>query len=163
MKKRAGSSFERVRTCFLVNRRHQRAQTRPGCHVIEYGRPARLLGCILLAAGGVALYAAVQLPPGPTNVALYAAAGMFATCVGLFLEFHFVRIESDGEFLYTSSPWRKQRVIPWRSVTRCDYSDFHRWHVLQTNQYGSVRLSRLLSGLEPISAQLRQRSIPSRI
>jgi hypothetical protein len=81
---------------------------------------------------------------------------VLAACVGgtlllislyVFLEAQFVRVEFDDEFIYTFSPWRKRRVIPWCAVAGYSYSAVNRWHILKTRGNGSVCLSELLSGL----------------
>jgi len=73
--------------------------------------------------------------------------------LALFLEFQFVHVEFDKEFIYAFSPWRKRRVIPWSAVVGYSYSAVNRRHILKTRGYGSIRLSDLLSGLGTMREQ----------
>jgi hypothetical protein len=132
---------------WLATRAIRSARFRSGRYVVEYCIPVRVAGWFALAVGMFGVYAASRASPDQRVLAACVSGAMFLACVALFLEFHFVHIEFDDEFIYTFSPWRKRRIIPWSSVAGYSYSAVNRWHILKTRGYGSVRLSELLSGL----------------
>jgi hypothetical protein len=132
---------------WLASRAVRAARFRGGRYVVEYGLPVRVAGWFALALGVFIAYAASQASPDQRILAACVGGTLFLACLALFLEFHFVRIEFDDEFIYTFSPWRKRRVIPWSAVSGYSYSAVNHWHILETPGCGSIRLSGLLSGL----------------
>lgn len=65
----------------------------------------------------------------------------------LHLEFYFVRVVWDDHSIYTRSPWRRSRTIPFSSVTRCDFSQSMQWYRVYTNDHGIIRLSMFARGI----------------
>ena len=144
---------------WLAGRAQKEAKSRSSRRVLEYGRAVRIAGWCFALFGILILYAAAHASKDQTVIAACVGGGMFIGCMALFAEFHFVRIEFDEDSLYTFSPWRKRRVIPWSDVVGYGYSDMNRWHVLKTSRFGSIRLSVLLSGLGTMAEELKKRKI----
>jgi hypothetical protein len=76
-------------------------------------------------------------------------------------ELFLTRIEFDDNHIYTFSPWRRSRVIPWSSITGNTYSAFMYWHTLTTNGFGSVRVHDWLAGANDFLDICRRRRIAS--
>ncbi|QDT16320.1 hypothetical protein [Alienimonas californiensis] len=107
----------------------------------------------LLTVGGV-LFVGLTLR-GQDYWAAMGMAGLFAALILiLHLEAFFVRVALDGEFLLTSSPWRRDRVIPVSAVTGCDYSPSMQWYRVYTAGYGVVRLHWMMKGIGGLLAAL---------
>ena len=79
--------------------------------------------------------------------------------VALLLEFYLVRIEFDDYSIYTRSPWRPQRRIPWYEVMSYSFSVASQWYVFRTRSMGAIRLSVYLSGLGSFMAEAKRRQI----
>lgn len=132
---------------WLVTRAVPTAKVRRGHHVVEYRLPAKIAGWCVAAIGFFIAYAASQASANQRVIAAVVGVLSLLMSVYMLLEVHFVRVEFDDEFIYTFSPWRKRRVIPWSAVVGYSQSALNRWHILKTRGHGSVRLSDLLSGL----------------
>ena len=132
---------------WLVTRATPAARLRSGRYVVEYRLPAKIAGWSFLAIGFFIAYAASRASADQRVLAACVGGTLFLISLYVFLEGQFVRVEFDDEFIYTFSPWRKRRVIPWSAVAGYSYSAVNRWHILKTRGNGSVRLSELLSGL----------------
>jgi uncharacterized membrane protein YfcA len=135
------------------------ARFRNGRYVVEYRLPAKMAGWCCLAVGSFIAYAALHASVNQRVLATYVAGLLFLVSVYIFLETQFVRIEFDDNFIYTFSPWRKRRLVPWSDVVGYSYSAVNRWHILKTRGYGSIRLSALLSGLGTMSERWENRRI----
>lgn len=81
-----------------------------------------------------------------------------AFCSLLFEAFG-VTISFDDHAIYTRSPWRKQRTIPWSDVQSVDFSQINQWHLIRTANQDSVRLSVMLQGSQTLLNELRERNI----
>lgn len=144
---------------WLANRAQKEARLRSGRRVLEYGRAVRIAGWGFLLLGLFFVYAMAQASEDQAVLAACVGGGMFAAGASLFVEFQLVRIEFDDDAIYTFSPWRGRRVIPWSAVIGYDYSHMNRWHILKTTRHGSIRLSILLSGLGSMAEQLKKTGI----
>jgi hypothetical protein len=142
-----GGTLAALLMSWLAMRVARAARSRSGRYVVEYRLPVRLVAWFCLAIGLFAAYAASRASPNQRIVAACVSSVMLLAGIGVFLDFHLVHVEFDDEFIYTFSPWRKPRVIPWSAVVDYRYSALNRWHILKTRNYGSIRLSELLSGL----------------
>jgi hypothetical protein len=85
---------------------------------------------------------------------LVVAPPIGAIGVYLCLEFFCVRIEFDDECIYTFSPWRARRRIPWDAILQCRHSDLNQWYVLVLRSQGTIRVSRYMCGAEEFLAKL---------
>ena len=72
----------------------------------------------------------------------------------LHLEFFTVQISWDDVNIYTRSPWRRRRTIPFTAVTSCDYHSGMQWYRIHTNGYGIIRLHQFMSGVPELLAAL---------
>jgi hypothetical protein len=152
-----GGAIAIILLSWLAGRAQRDATINSGRFVLKYGRAVKSLGCICTILGFGFIYAAAHASKDQMITAACVSGALFAMCLVLFVEFYFVRIEFDEEFIYTFSPWRRKRVIPWNKVTGYSYSEVNRWHVLKTQKFGAVRLSVLLSGLGTMAEQLEKR------
>jgi hypothetical protein len=132
---------------WLATRAVRAARLQGGRYVVEYRLPVRIVGWFCLALGIFIAHAASQTSADQRIIAACVGGVMSVACIAVFVEFHFVHIEFDDQFIYTFSPWRKRRVIPWTAIVGHSYSAVNRWHILKSRGYGSIRLSELLSGL----------------
>jgi len=92
-------------------------------------------------------------------LAAFVGGALFLAALFLFSEFQFVRLEFDEKRIYTFSPWRKRRAIPWSAVCDDSFSKVNQWHVLKTRGYRSIRLSRLMSGLGTMREQWQKKCL----
>lgn len=90
--------------------------------------------------------------------ALLVFSGFLIMSLALIAEALFVRIRYDERGIYTNSPWRRSREIPWHAVNGHSYSEVNRWHILETRAYGRIRLSIYLRGLPDFFEELKERS-----
>ena len=146
-----GSALAASVVWWLAGRAVPEARVINGRYILEYRVPAKVLGWLLTAIGVFVAYAAYHASP-EQRVAAAIVGGTFAVMsLYVFLEVQFVRIEFDDAHIYTFGPWRRSRVIPWSAVIGYRYSAVNGWHILKTRGYGSIRLSRLPSGLATMS------------
>ena len=138
--------------------RKKEAVIQSGRFVLKYGRLMKVLSWIGAFFGVLIFYAAVQSVNDPI-IGPCVGVALFALFLYFWVECHFVRIEFDEEFIYTFSPWRRSRVIPWNEVIGHGYSAMGGWHILKTQKFGSIRLSELLSGLGTMMGQLEKRGL----
>jgi len=144
---------------WLATRAVPAARFRNKRYVVEYRLPAKMAGWCCLAVGSFIAYSALHASADQSVLAACVGGVLFLVSLYIFLETQFVRIEFDDNFIYTFSPWRKRRLVPWSAVVGHSYSAFNRWHILKTRGYGSIRLSTLLSGLGTMSEKWENRSI----
>ena len=123
------------------------ARQRGSHRVLEYGLPMRVLGIAMLLFGGVFLFAASRSSADQRLLA-WVVYGVLAVCsLYVFLEVFFVRVEFDESFIYSFSPWRGGRRIPWSDIVSCYFSSVNQWHVIRTKAHGTLRVSTFLSGV----------------
>jgi hypothetical protein len=118
-----------------------------------------MAGWCCLAVGSFIAYSALHASANQHVLAACLGGLLFLVSLYIFLETQFVRIEFDDNLIYTFSPWRKRRLVPWSAVVDYSYSAVNRWHILKTRGYGSIRLSALLSGLGTMSERWENRCI----
>ena len=118
-----------------------------GRHVLKFGWKLMLFGCLSILISFVLFFLATK-GSNSTDVWMPGTISLVFFLCGLYiiLEFLFVRIEFDDKFIYTFSPWKASRTIPWSEVTSCSYSHANHWHILRTQNSGVIRISDYLSG-----------------
>jgi len=127
--------------------------------VLRYGTPVRVFWWLLLCAVLVGWYVGVQKSnEGPVSQWI-VLEGFAVVMLPLFLEFFLVRIEFDDHAIYTRSPWRSPRRIPWSEITSYSFSRANRWHIFRTRSMGAVRLSVFLSGIGSFMAEAKRRQL----
>ena len=144
----------------LVSRASRKAMTVGDKKVLKYGSSVRVLGWILLLVCLFITYAASQASANQRVLAWCMGIGFLLMGSAFLLEVYFVRIFFDGDYIYTFSPWRPSRKIPWVAISGHAFSDINKWHILKTNSFGEIRLSILLSGLGSLSQELKKRKLP---
>jgi hypothetical protein len=136
---------------WLTRRSKPTARSYNGRFVVEYRLPAKVVAWLFLGVGVFILYAASQASADQKILATCVSGALFLGILAVLLEFHFVRVEFDENFIYTFSPWRRRRVIPWNAVIDYAFSSVNKWHVLKTRGYGLIRMSTMMSGLGSMS------------
>jgi hypothetical protein len=128
--------------------------------VLKYGLPVHFLSWTIFLLGLFFVYAASKASADQHVLAWCTASVLFCISAILPLEVCFVGISFDDDFIYTFSPWRPHRKIPWSGICGYSYSHLNRWHILKTTSHGNIRLSILLSGLGTFSNELKKRNLP---
>jgi enamine deaminase RidA (YjgF/YER057c/UK114 family) len=130
-----------------------------GQHVLSYRRPVKAIVIVFwlwwVGFVGAALFA-------PTNERIVSAVvvlGFLLLVLSLHLEFFGVRIAFDETGIRARSPWRRKRVIPWSAVTNVWDSPMLRWYVVETTDFGQVRLHDWLSGTDTLLSELERRGV----
>jgi hypothetical protein len=127
--------------------------------ILEYCKAFKILAIvfwlILIAAAIAALYA-----PASQKLAAYGVVGAFSIAIAaIHLETFGVAIRFNDEGLYLSSPWRRNRMIPWNAILNVRYSHSMQWFVCNTDGYGKIRLSIFLSGLLALLDEFEHRDV----
>lgn len=132
-----------------------------GRYVMSYPKAIRWLSWVLLvpAAGYVIYYAIAKGGGWDTKGILFVAGLWTVVCMPLLLEVNVVRVEFDESSIYTFSPWRKKREIPWNDVVKHWFSETNQWHVFETRNRGKIRLGVFLQGIETFREHARQHGI----
>jgi hypothetical protein len=141
---------------WLTTRAKSAARYRNGRFVVEYSLPAKIAASFSLIVGLLILYAATRASADQKILAACVAGTLFVGVLAVFLEFFFARVEFDEDSIYTFSPWRRHRVIPWRDVVGYSFSSVNKWHVLKTREHRSIRLSVMMCGLGDTRQQYKK-------
>ena len=124
--------------------------------ILEYGDGAKALVILLGTLVPILvlfLYSNDQIDLG----AAFSTLGLIGSFVGYCgPEFFRTRIEYDARCVFTFSPWRKPRVIPWTVIMTCKHSALKHWSVFDTFGSGSLRVSDFMRGSEEFRAQFRK-------
>ena len=152
-----------IGTSYLLRSVRPVARQEGGVSVVEYGRTMKLFVVVawLFGAGGAAA-AALTTDGVPERVNLLAfctVTGFLLMVLSLHLEFFRVSIRYDSTGLHTSSPWRRNRFVPWSAITGARFSPILQWYVLSTSGLSYVRLHLYLSGLQSLLDELTTRGI----
>jgi len=110
--------------------------------ILKYGRSIRALSIFVLAVAGFMLYITF-LSSNKHKLVAYIVSGFF--CLGALsfvLEAFLVNIRFDYDLIYTFSPWRRPRIIPWFAIVGFSASNFFQWTVFMTDRFGKIRISR---------------------
>jgi hypothetical protein len=129
---------------WLATRAVPAARFRNGRYVVEYRLPAKVAGWCCITVGWFIAYAALHASADQRVLAACVGGVLFLVSLYIFLETQFVRIEFDDNFIYTFSPWRKHRLVPWSAVVGYSYSAVNRWHILKTRGLRFHSLERLI-------------------
>jgi hypothetical protein len=144
---------------FLARNAEFEASVRGERYIVKYDRWVRLLGWIFLFIGIGTIYGASL--SSQKDLILACVVGTLFGCGTsvLWIEFNFIRIEFDKDYVYTFSPWRKNRKIIWEDIYEYSYSDINKWHILKTRKDGNIRLSIFLSGLGTFFQEMDKRKL----
>ena len=127
-----------------------------GRTVIKYGIAMKLFSWLSLALPlmVISFIPKVKSSDMPSVITAFCmASGISAS---LILEFNRVMISYDDKFIYTKSPWRKNRKIPWSDITNIEFSNAASWHVVFTKNNGKIRLHTGLNGLKTILLEINK-------
>ncbi len=119
-----------------------------GQRVVAYPKAMRVFVVLgWIATVGIAIFAGFTAKNADIKNAA-AIVGLFiALILPLHLEVFGVLITWDDSFIYTRSPWRKARKIPFSAVRSCDYSNAMQWYRIHTDGHGTIRLHQLARGI----------------
>ena len=134
----------------------QKAAIENGRTVIKYGIAMKIFSWLSLALPlmVIAIFPKVKSSDIPSVIAaFFMASGISAS---LILEFNRVMISYDDKFIYTKSPWRKNRKIPWSDITSIGFSSAASWYVVLTKNNGKIRLHTGLNGLKSILSEINK-------
>ncbi len=116
---------------------------------VAYSKAMRVVViCIwLLVVAILALAIGVMLQHGDLTAAAALLGSFAALNLILHLEVFGVSITWDETNIYTRSPWRKQRTIPFSAVEFCDYSPIWQWYRVHTKGHGIIRVHQYMRGM----------------
>jgi hypothetical protein len=72
----------------------------------------------------------------------------------LHLEIFRAFITWDDANIYTYSPWRRRRTVPFSAVKSCDFSISMQWYRIYTEGQGIIRLHALMRGVPELLRSL---------
>jgi hypothetical protein len=144
-------------TLFLRSTAKPTAKVVGAKYVLSYGWGPKAIGYLFVGGWlAAATKAYLTLKDGD---AAFVAVLFVCMAIGssvLLFEAHFVRIEYDADFIYCFSPYRRNRVIPWSSISKVTYSESMRWYILRTRNEGKIRVPIYLSGLKNLLSVLEK-------
>jgi hypothetical protein len=130
--------------------------------VLSYGTRVRLVGWAMV---GICMPLSIffmlslsHVRPGQIPIILCGAVIFLGLPLMLLAEFYRVKISFDDHAIYTRSPWRPARTIPWKEINSCNYSASNRWYAIRTANHGTIRVSDLLSGKQQFLTELKRRT-----
>jgi hypothetical protein len=109
---------------------------------------------------GLALLAAFTARGGNIKPAVFLVAFFGALLLPLHIETFGASITWDETNIYTRSPWRRPRTVPFSSVKSCDFSPAMQWYRIRTDGHGIVRLHAYMSGIPDLLRMLPCASPP---
>lgn len=151
-----------IATSYLMRSVRRDARQVGAVTIVEYGRAMKVFVIVFwLFMVGLAVAAAFA-SERERLLAFCTVAGFSLLVLTLHLEFFHVSIRYDKDGLHTSSPWRRNRFVPWSSITGVHFSSVAQWYVLSSSGLGCIRLHLYLSGLQSLLDELATRgfSIP---
>lgn len=114
----------------------------------------RALGLAALAFWSLVLVVAASSSTSDRVIPVLVGGGLGIPSTYLFLETSFARIEFDSACIYTHSPWRRDREIPWADIVEWNHSEIHHSYLILTRNHGVLRVSRYMSGVGSFVAKL---------
>ncbi len=143
----------------IVSSANPHAITSDGRTTVSYGRVFKGFA-IFSGVLTIAPFVGMFFLPSQERVWLLLIAvtfGLPALC--LLLEGFFVRIVYSELGVEAFSPWRKNRFVSWQEIVRVSYSPGARWHRIETNGLGFIRLHEMKSGVKTLLQELRRRGV----
>jgi len=134
-----------------LDSRRNPATRRDGRYVLTYGYLSKSIAWLYAPLFLGCLYGITQASEDEIVSAVILIIVVFATGLWFFLECYFTRIEFDDAFLYTRSPWRASRTIPWSEVTDCVHYP-NSGLKLKTQRSGTVQVSAYIPGWKALMA-----------
>ncbi|HEY3898477.1 MAG TPA: hypothetical protein VGM54_07685 [Chthoniobacter sp.] len=128
---------------------------------IEHSQRMRtfvILGWVFTA--GLALLAAFTARGGNVKPAVLVVALFGALFLPLHVETFGASITWDETNIYTRSPWRRRRTVPFTAVKSCDFSPVLQWYRIHTDGHGIVRLHAYMTGIPGLLRMLPCASPP---
>ena len=97
-------------------------------------------------------------PDAETRWAMLVVAFVLGLpAVYLLGEAFFVRVAWTGEGIHASSPWRRDRFVPWQDVRGVSFSGGARWFRISTARSGYIRVHEMKSGVATLLDELKAR------
>ncbi len=133
-----------------------------GSHSISYPKAMRVFVYVGWSAILIVIALAIFTAKKSDIKSVLCIIGLFtALILPLHLEAFGVCITWDKENIYTKSPWRKRRTIPFYAVRSYDFSATMQWYRIRTEGYGIIRLSQFLRGVPEFLEALPRSSPPN--
>lgn len=125
--------------------------------IIQYGMPLKVFAVISFIFAIYVSYLAIKAVPDRVIPTTLAAILLYLASISLMLEFIVVNISYDGNKIYTRSPWRKSRIIPWVEIVDLKYSALTQWHVVSTRSFGYIRIHDGMNGKQTFFDEINKR------
>jgi magnesium-transporting ATPase (P-type) len=149
----------------LVKRVNPEAKRSGDRQILSYEKPVKMFGwfifVFLVAMANFMIFRAfLAFKDHQIPLIVWIVSGFIGIIgLALWLEFQFVRIEFDHDYIYTHSPWRKKRIISWNEIITFSYSGINRWYRFESGSNGYVRLSVLLSGIDSFFQEFNKKRV----
>lgn len=154
-----GASLSGAAAAFLLGWLRRAAQRESvesaGSHCACFPKAMRIFVIVLwlLTAGFIALMGFFVREATARDAIL---VGLFfgSLTLVLHLEAFGTRVTWDDRNIYTKSPWRRRRIIPFAAVRACDFSQTLQWYRIYTEDQGIIRLHTLMRGVPELLSAL---------
>jgi small-conductance mechanosensitive channel len=126
--------------------------------ILEYGRAFRLLVVLFVPVSAFVAYGAAHARPSQALAATLVTLFFVLASAYLLYEVFLVKLGYDQRFIYSYTPLRGQRTVPWESVTEAGYSPLRQAHYLATRAHGTIWFSPWLNGMAEFIEYVEHRS-----
>lgn len=140
---------------FLMRSAQQESIAAAGSRSVAYPKAMRvfvMLGWVFTVV--IAIFAGFTAKSADIKNAAMVVGLFVVLILPLHLEAFGVLISWDDANIYTRSPWRGRRTIPFTAVKSCNYSTGMQWYRIHTDGYGIIRLHLLMRGIPELLAAL---------
>lgn len=145
---------------FLSGSASKPARTEGQLKILEYSMPARIMGSVfVILFGAFLVFALLKAKPEEIRIVWGVVGSLFLISLFIFIEFFRVKISYDQNMIYTQSPWRDSREIPWPDVSGASFSQVNKWYLLKTDHHGNIRASVYLMGISTLVEELKRRNL----
>ena len=131
-----------------------------GALIARYPTAARRVAWGMLAlVTGSAVYAVLHTAtPHAMFIGAVASAAIIALVACIVVEFTRVQVAWTPDDVSLTSPWARFRQLRWDDIASVTYSPSAGWFVLRGKDGMKIRLPQLLTGLEELLDELRERT-----
>ncbi len=137
----------------LMAANKRKARSVGNISVVEYPALAKALGVFAIAASGIMIFVASRAPENERTRAFVICGIIALLFFFLPLEFFFRRIEFDDREIVIHCVWRSDLRLPWADVVSFTHLERQKEWILETKNYGKIKLSTFLQGLHDLHAQ----------
>lgn len=124
---------------------------------LQYGVSTKVIGIFAVGTTGYAVINSL-LAGRPLQAAILGA--LIGLCgFPVFLTAFFWKVGFDHKGIYSQSPWRRNRFVPWSDVRRVRFSQNMKQWIIETRCQGNIRINELVPGASDIVSLFNQRGI----